>query len=81
MIPLFYDHAERPLHSGEYADLWKSQYQGREVAVKVLKVITCDLERTKKVGFPRFVMCVDELTVSHAVVMRGGCGMESSPSS
>ena len=72
---------------GEFADVWKRQYQGQEVAVKVLRVYQDDnhqdddREKMKKVGCPRLVMCINELTVSNAEVLRGGCGMEGPPSS
>jgi hypothetical protein len=67
---------------GGFADVWKGQYQGQEVAVKVLRVYQDDdREKMKKVGCPRLVMCINELTVSDAEVLRGGCGMEGPPSS
>jgi hypothetical protein len=67
---------------GGFADVWKGQYQSREVAVKVLRVYTRDdLKKTRKVSCLRLVMCINELTVSDTEVLRGGCGMEGPSSS
>ncbi|KAF9642010.1 kinase-like protein [Thelephora ganbajun] len=35
-IPLCYNRMDTPLYRGGYADVWKGEHQGREVAVKVL---------------------------------------------
>lgn len=37
-IPLRYDRSGVPLCRGGFADVWKGKYQGRDIAVKVLKV-------------------------------------------
>jgi hypothetical protein len=37
-IPPRYDPSERPLNSGGFADVWMGEYEGRKVAVKVLRV-------------------------------------------
>jgi hypothetical protein len=67
---------------GGFVNVWKGQYQAREVAAKVLRVSsTHDLERTRKVSCPQLVMCINELTVSNTEVLRGGCSMEGPPSS
>lgn len=40
-----------PLCHGGFAEVWKGEYQGREVAVKVLKVyLTSDLDKITHVG-------------------------------
>ncbi|KAF9789266.1 kinase-like domain-containing protein, partial [Thelephora terrestris] len=45
-IPLCYDRSGTPLCHGGYADVWKGEYQGRQVAVKVLRVYyTSDFEK------------------------------------
>lgn len=45
---------EDPLCGGGYANIWKGQYQGREVAAKVLRVFSKnDLARVKRVGRPQ----------------------------
>jgi len=51
-IPLCYDPNEKPAYHGGFADLWKGQYRGKEVAAKVLRLRpTDDLERVRRVGF------------------------------
>jgi hypothetical protein len=37
-IPICYDQKSPPLAYGGYSEVWKGQYKGCEVAVKVLKV-------------------------------------------
>ena len=50
-IPLCYDRSDTPLYRGGYADVWKGEYQGRSVAVKVLRVYsTSDFEKITCVG-------------------------------
>jgi len=51
MIQPHYDPAEEPLCRGGFADVWKGQYQGLEVAVKVLRMYsTNDLRQMRGVG-------------------------------
>ena len=50
-IPLCYNRMDAPLYYGGFAEVWKGKHQGREVAVKVLKVyMTSDLVKITKVG-------------------------------
>jgi len=50
-IPLCYDRSDTPLYRGGYADVWKGEYQGRHVAVKVLRVYsTSDFDKITNVG-------------------------------
>ena len=50
-IPPCYDRQGIPLYQGGFADVWKGEHQGREVAVKVLRVYkTSDLEKVTGVG-------------------------------
>lgn len=50
-IPLCYDRTDTPLYRGGYADVWNGEYEGREVAVKVLTVYaTSDLDKITQVG-------------------------------
>ena len=52
-IPLCYNRAEDPIYEGGFAKVWKSEYEGIEVAAKVLKVtMSSDLVKIKRVGFP-----------------------------
>ena len=58
-----YDQKEYPLCNGGFADVWKGQRNGREVAVKVLRVYsTSDFEQIRKVGRSRLAR-VNKLTV------------------
>ena len=51
-IPLCYNRTEAPRYRGGFAEVWKGEYEGVEVAVKVLKVfVTSDLVRITRVGF------------------------------
>jgi hypothetical protein len=64
-IPLCYNPTETPLCHGGFADVWKGQCDGREVAVKVLKVYrTSNFEKIRKVGRLRIVVRISELTAS-----------------
>ena len=36
-VPACYDHNVYPLYKGGYADVWKGEYCGRDVAVKVIR--------------------------------------------
>ena len=45
-IPICYDRTGDALYSGGYADVWKGQYLGRDVAVKVIRTYSSsDLEK------------------------------------
>jgi len=42
---------DAPLYHGGFAEVWKGEHQGREVAVKVLKIYkTSNLVKITKVG-------------------------------
>ena len=50
-IPLCYDPTESPLCYGGFADVWKGQRHGRDVAAKVLRVYLKDgFEKIRRVG-------------------------------
>ena len=66
--------------AGEFADVWKVWYNGREVAAKVLRVPATGLEQARKVGCPGHV-CINELIVARTAVLQGGCNMEGPSSS
>ena len=52
-IPLRYNRTEDPRYEGGFAQVWKGEHEGNEVAVKVLKVfVKSDLAKIKRVGFP-----------------------------
>ncbi|KAF9644930.1 kinase-like protein, partial [Thelephora ganbajun] len=45
-IPICYNRLDNPLYRGGYADVWKGEHQGRDVAVKVLRVYsTSDFDK------------------------------------
>jgi len=41
-IPLCYDPADSPVSHGGFSDVWKGQYNERDVAAKVLRIYTSD---------------------------------------
>ena len=44
-----------PRYQGGFAEVWKTEHEGRDVAVKVLKVyVTSDLVKVTRVGSPVF---------------------------
>ena len=52
-IPPCYSRLEPPLYRGGYADIWKGQHNGQQVAAKTLVVYaTSDIGRIMKVGCP-----------------------------
>ena len=73
---------ETPLCHGGFADVWKCQYNGQEVAAKVLRVyLRDDLQRTRRVSCPLLTVCTDSLTVSCTEFLQGGFDLELSPPS
>jgi len=63
-------------------DVWKGQHHGREVAAKVLRVYSSsDFEQIRKVGYPRLVVFINELTEFLTEVLQEGCNMEDPSSS
>ena len=60
VIPLCYNPTKTPLYHGRFADVWKGQYNGQEVAAKVLRVSSRDdLRRTRRVGCPLPAVCIN----------------------
>ena len=50
-IEVCYDPADDPHSSGGFADVWKSEHLGREVAVKVLRICAkSDLQKITRVS-------------------------------
>ena len=70
-IPLCYDQTGTPLYHGGFAEIWKGQYQGRDVAVKVLKVYqTSNFEKITRVGSHIALQArADELTTTQIEVL------------
>ena len=51
-IPVCYDRTVYPLYQGGYADVWKGEYCGSEVAVKVIRIYSKrDLHKITGVGY------------------------------
>ena len=72
---------EIPQYSGGFAEVWKGEYKGREVAAKALRAyITSDFKQIRKVGGVSLIMFSSELTVSHAAVLQGGHDVEDASS-
>ena len=69
-IPLCYDPMETPLCCGGFADVWKGQCRGQEVAAKALRVaLTSDIVRIRKVCRSQPVACINGLTLSYTGVL------------
>ena len=82
-IPFNYDHSSFPLRSGGCADVWMGEHQGRNVAVKVLRLsMSCDLNKFISVGYsldsPDVYPGAD---CDRADVLQGGNDVEKPPSS
>ena len=49
-VPLCYDRQGFPLYAGGFADVWKGEHRGRDVAVKVIRTPSCmDLQDSRKI--------------------------------
>ena len=80
-IEVHCDQQEYPLRNGGFADVWKCPYDGKEVAVKVLKVYqTSNFEQIRRVGCSRPV-CINGLTISRIEILQGGYDVERPSSS
>ena len=57
---------DTPRYQGGFAEVWKTEHEGRDVAVKVLKIyVTSDLVKITRVGSPVFRRaCVSQLTLT-----------------
>ena len=56
-VPICYDRNGHPLYKGGCADVWKGEYCGRDVAVKVLRIYsTSNLQEIINVGSAFFHM-------------------------
>ena len=54
-ISLCYNRMTTPRYQGGFAEVWKTEHEGRDVAVKVLKVyVTSDLIKVTRVGSQSF---------------------------
>ena len=51
-VPICYNRANFPLYRGGYADVWKGEHGGREVAVKVIRTYSnSDLRKVVGVSY------------------------------
>ena len=78
-ISTCYDRTGVASYRGGFADVWKGEHRGRDVAVKVLRTyLNSDLQKIIGVGcgpclFPR----VDVLTKHCAEILQGGRNVEN----
>ena len=82
-IPVCYDRTRDALYRGGFADVWKGEHGGREVAVKVLRTYS-NSDFKKIVGVSsqmRFLLHANPLTECHTEVLQGGCDVENPPAS
>ena len=82
-IPVCYDRTGTALYRGGFADVWKGQHCGRDVAVKVIRTYSDDdLQRVIGVGYWSWSLATclraDMTTVA---VLQGGCDVEVAPTS
>ena len=84
-VVAYYDPAGVPLGHGGFADVWKGGSQGRDVAIKVLKMYQCsDREQIRRVSFQWCsisAMSFCELTMMCVEVLQGGRNVEGTSSS
>ena len=82
-IPVRYDHTRDALFRGGFADVWKGEYGGREVAVKVLRTYSnSDFQKITGVGRRlRSLPYANPLTDHRAEVLQGSCDVEISSAS
>ena len=77
-VPICYDRAGDALYRGGYADVWKGECRGRDVAVKVVKTYQIS-ELQKIIGVGRhtcFLSTADSL-IELIEVLRGGGDVET----
>ena len=77
-IPFDYDRSRRPTYGGGYGDVWKGESQGREVAVKELKVCPPDFSKIKSVG-RLSLSTIQIIDFAIAEVLQRGGHLEGSP--
>ena len=68
-----------------FADVWKSQRDGRDVAAKALRVCSKNgFEKIRRVDclwYSRLVVRIDKLIMPQIEILQRGCDMERSSSS
>ena len=70
------------MYQGGFADVWKGEYCGQDVAVKVIRTYS-NSDSQKMIGVSGWLLSlrVCALTVPHVEVLQGGCDMEIPPAS
>ena len=77
-VPICYDRTGDPLYRGGYADVWKGECCGRDVAVKVIRTYSnSDLQKIIGVGRWKYSLLECQPTDRpHAEVLQGGSDVE-----
>ena len=69
-VPACYDHNVYPLYKGGFADVWKGEHDGREVAVKVIR--TYSRKNLKKIiGVSRQSLSFSAYLTADDILYRG----------
>lgn len=82
-VPICYDRTTLALYRGGYADVWKGEYRGQDVAVKVIRTYkNSDLKKILGVsGWLFLIFAVAGLTVFSEEILQGGRNVENPPTS
>ena len=82
-IPICYDRTGVALYRGGFADVWKGEHCGRDVAVKVIRTYSnSDLQKIIGVGRWLCFLCASLCPNSaHVEVLQGSCDVENPPAS
>ena len=77
-VTVGYDQTEDALYRGGYADVWKGEYRGREVAVKVIRLYSRDVMKNviNVCHWCYFVSPQPVLTILCAEILQGGGDVE-----
>ena len=82
-IPVSFERTGDALYRGGFADVWKGEHCGLDVAVKVIRIYSdSDLQRVIGVGHDSALSphtCT--LMVTRVEVLQGGCRVENPPAS
>ena len=81
-ITVCYIDSETPLSHSGFAEVWKGNHEGKDVAAKVLRLYAgSDFEKIKKVGTTQPFVLAKRLIMYYAAILQGGPNVEhTSPS-